>query len=113
MGTLFSKDNSENERLMIIIRSLEYRLSALETDEDSPQQPQKPVKQIPNPILQDIRKQNFTLSRCGPSKKTVNRPGLSVLEELQRAIKVRRTKISPDGSDKLYKRHIPIPNAIS
>lgn len=104
MGNWYGKTDDDNERLIVIIKHLEHRLHALETELKPPKKEKKKRPTMPANVMKDIVNKNFSLERCKDKPKPVNEPQKhGILMELKRAMDQRREKIKPNVVDKVYK----------
>ena len=108
MGSYWSKNDDEHQRLMTIIRALEYRISCVE---DSPKaKPKELLPKIGNPLTEAIKNHEFK-----PRKKRLPKVrgpcGRGLFSELSDAIKHRRNKVSPEEDGSVYNWEEQVINA--
>ena len=111
MGSYWSKKDDEHQRLMTIIRALEYRISCVE---GSPKA--KPKELLPTmvvPLAKEIKDFKFKPRKKVSASPKVRGPcGRGLYHELSSAIAHRRNKVRPEESPDVYNWEETVLNAL-
>ncbi len=111
MGSYWSKNDDEHQRLMTIIRALEYRISCIEHSPKA--KPKELLPKMSNPLAVAIKNHEFR-----PRKKRSDVPkprgpcGRGLFTELSDAIKHRRNKVQPEEDGSVYNWEEQVINAL-
>lgn len=110
MGSYWSKKDDEHERLMTIIRALEYRISCVEHSPKA--KPKELLPKISNPLTEAIKNHQFKPRKKRLEPKARGPCGRGLFNELSDAIKHRRNKVRPEESPDVYNWEEQVINAL-
>ena len=110
MGSYWSKKDDEHQRLMTIIKSLEQRISCMESSPKS--KPKELLPKISNPLSVAIKNHEFKPRVRKLSQKPRGPCGRGLFTELSDAIKHRRNRVRPEEDVSVYNWEEQVINAL-
>jgi hypothetical protein len=110
MGSYWSKKDDEHQRLMTIIRALEYRISCVEHSPKA--KPKELLPRMQQTLASSIKNHEFK-PRKPKSKPKIRGPcGSGLYNELSQAIRHRRVKVCPEENLCVYNWEEQVLNAL-
>jgi hypothetical protein len=111
MGSYWSKNDDEHQRLMTIIRALEYRISCVEHSPKA--KPKELLPKLANPLSTAIKNHEFKPRKIRSATDKPRGPcGKGLFNELSNAIKHRRNKVRPEETPDVYNWEEQVINAL-